>query len=508
MQATPTESSPLLYPQGSSRFQVPFQQEDLDEQLIAQPDLARNERSWLRHAPHELYFLLRSSFPITLTILFQTSVTTFSTVFLGRLGTTELASSSLASLYMMLTGYSLILGTASALDTLAAQAFTSALDSSSPNLLGILLQRAIAILYFLLLPFVALLWLIAEPVLVHLLHQDPELARNASRVIYIQFFALPAMILFECIKRFLQAQGIMRASAYTLFCTAPIGVYLCYLLILHTPLGLLGAPMANVTNWWIMLLGLLIYLWVNPKSRKHWNGLHPKEAFHSWRPFIHLGIPGFLMMASEMWALEACILSASYFGPIALASQSIAFESARLGGFIFISFGIAVSNRIGNLLGAAKACHARLAAWTSLGLVLLLSSIYSLLFIIYRDAWASIFTRDPEVHAMVIRLLPLISLFQLVQSIGIMCGGILKGMGKQKIAAILRVICIYLIGLPLALWLCFMAGWGILGLWSALLVGMTLSALAELYVLIRVDWDLEVTKCHDRIQNANRETSR
>lgn len=89
-----------------------------------------------------------------------------------------------------------------------------------------------------------------------------------------------------------------------------------------------------------------------------------------------------------------------------------------------------------------------------------------------------------------------------------MCGGILKGMGKQKIAAILRVICIYLIGLPLALWLCFMAGWGILGLWSALLVGMTLSALAELYVLIRVDWDLEVTKCHDRIQNANRETSR
>src|SRR5690606_18379754 len=69
----------------------------------------------------------------------------------------ELAASSLASMFAAVTCWSVSLGTATALDTLCSQSFTS----HHPHTLGLHLQRAILVLMLLFVP-IAGVWMSSE----------------------------------------------------------------------------------------------------------------------------------------------------------------------------------------------------------------------------------------------------------------------------------------------------------------------------------------------------------
>ena len=55
-----------------------------------------------------------------------------------------------------------------------------------------------------------------------------------------------------------------------------------------------------------------------------------------------------------------------------------------------------------------------------------------------------------------------------------MISGILRGCGRQSWGAALNLTCFWGLGLPLAWWLGFKAGFGLNGLWSGLTIATTL----------------------------------
>ncbi|KAJ3309065.1 hypothetical protein HDU93_005621, partial [Gonapodya sp. JEL0774] len=118
----------------------------------------------------------RLAFPVSLAYILSMSNQIFSMIFIGHLGTTELAAAAMGLMYTNLVGFSLGLGLTTAVDTLASQAHTAS-DNPEQALARILVQ-SVLILLLLAIPL-SFLFYAAEPLL-RLLKQDPEISRLAG----------------------------------------------------------------------------------------------------------------------------------------------------------------------------------------------------------------------------------------------------------------------------------------------------------------------------------------
>lgn len=95
----------------------------------------------------------------------------------------------------------------------------------------------------------------------------------------------------------------MRASTIVLVIVLPVNIVLNIVLIHHTPLGVLGSPVALSISYWLAFFLLILLTSVSPTHRRNetWGGIDPKTVFDfkSCIAFLKLAIPGILMVGTE-----------------------------------------------------------------------------------------------------------------------------------------------------------------------------------------------------------------
>jgi MATE family multidrug resistance protein len=302
---------------------APNEQTHLLRTGAAPGDILPEQVSSVLHLTKEIATLSRMASPVVVAFILQKSIDITSVFSLGHLGAEELAASALSTMFISVTGWSLALGMATALDTLASQAYTASPD---PKALGIYLQRAIYILSIMSIPII-ILWWHAEQVHL-LLGQDQEVSRLSGIYIRWSIIAIPGYLGFECIKRYLQAQGIMHAGTYILAVTVPMNIIANYTLVWWPPiaLGFIGAPIATACSYWLnLILGILFVRYID--GGQCWGGWS-REALKNWGPFIRLSLAGVAFVCSEWWAFEIVALAAGYLGTVSLAAQSVVLTTA------------------------------------------------------------------------------------------------------------------------------------------------------------------------------------
>lgn len=404
----------------------------------------------------------------------------------------ELASSSLASMFAAVTCWSVSLGAATALDTLCSQSYTS----HHPHVLGLHLQRAILVLMLLFVP-IAGIWLSSEHIFL-LLGQEPALAKHAALFLRGLLPGAPAYLIFECAKKFLQAQGNMHASTYVLLIVSPLNFLLTYQLVWNKYIGLgfIGAPLATSISYWSMLLLFILYIrFVD--GYQGWGGWS-RDSLTGWTVFMKLALPGIMMVCTEWWAFEVISLAASYLGTVALAAQSIVVQTSGLLYSVPFGISIAASNRVGNLMGMGDARSAKVAARASIALAIIFAMINSTMLILLKERWGLLFSTDVDVVKTVAVILPLVAFFQVGDGLAGVGGGVLRGVGLQHLGAYLNLIAYYLVAFPLGYILAFKMHWGLKGLWSALCVALWMVGIGEFGVIFRTNWEKEVAKCKER----------
>jgi MATE family multidrug resistance protein len=151
---------------------------------------------------HEFIVLLKTSVPVFLAYALQNSLQTVSVLIVGRLSPEALATAAFAYMVAMASGWLIALGGTTAIDTLASASFTG---SSNPHDLGLILQRSFVVLSIFYVPIVVL-WIFAEPIFIAL-GQEAYLARDAARFLWVLAPGGLGYIYFECLKKYLQAQG-------------------------------------------------------------------------------------------------------------------------------------------------------------------------------------------------------------------------------------------------------------------------------------------------------------
>ncbi|PHH81576.1 hypothetical protein CDD82_462 [Ophiocordyceps australis] len=475
-----SETSPLLKSihGPSSPTDTCHYQDLLEEQQNAPLD--GTGASW----PHEARIITSSALPLAITFLLQYSVDMLSLIAAGRVGKLELGAVSLANLSAAITCFAPIQGLATSLDTLCAQAY----GSGEKHLIGRYCQRMTTFLFCLLVP-ISVLWLCSEPIVIHVV-ADAQAAHLTSLYLRTLLFAVPGYIVFETGKRFLQAQGLFRATTYILLIATPCHVLFTWLLVGR--FGFIGAPIAvAITRTLIAILLILYVKFVNGSAC--WGGLSA-HAFTNWYTMMRLAIPGMIVVEAEYLAFEVMIVISGRFGIDYLAAQSILVAVATISFQIPFSISIAASTRIASLIGAGRVDSARVAAKVAVVATCIISLATILIYNVFRFQIPFTFTNDPSVAALTATVLPLLSIASSFEGLGATAHGLLRGIGRQYIGGPTTLSAYYLVALPSALALGLVLDWKCHGLVLGLIFGLVVVILVEYSYLCLTDWRKTATE--------------
>ncbi|ESK90818.1 multidrug oligosaccharidyl-lipid polysaccharide flippase [Moniliophthora roreri MCA 2997] len=445
----------------------------------------------------EAVMVMKYALPVFGLNVMEYSLVVVSVLSIGHLSTAALAAITLGEMTVNVTGLSIILGFASALDTLLPSAWTS----DQPQLVGLWSQRMMVVIAVALVPILAL-WLNSESVLL-LLRQEREVARLASIYIRWMCLGLPAFTFNSVARRYFMCQGLFTVPGYIIVAVAPINALVNYLLVWGPEvmrLGFIGAPIATSMSYYIISVSYIIYgTYYAP--RKAWHPITMGMFSNLWL-IVKLGLAGVGQTASEWWAWDVLALIASQLGSdVVLAAQSVLVVTSSSTWQAPFAISIAASIRIGNLLGERKATRAGVAAKASILLGLVVAGVFCVLLLIFRERWSYLFNENPKVATLVSTVLPLMALFQVFDATAAVTSGILRARGKQITGALLNISAYYIFGIPLGAWLAFKWNLGLQGLWigitSALIwcgaVGVILSVWTP-------DWHEEVRKVLARLE--------
>ena len=441
---------------------------------------------------HEAKVLGRSSVPLVVTFLLQASEQ-FSTVFvLGHLGTKELGASSLSTMLSAIMAFSLFQGCISSLDTLCPQAY----GAGRKELVGVHVQRCLLLLALLHIP-VGLVFLNGEAVML-LLRQDREIARLVGQYLRRFLLGVPAMGIFETLKRYTQAKGDFRAGTVCLFVSAPVNVLLNYLLVYHPKIGIgfIGAPTAVAITFWLQACLLLAYIWLFD-DKDAWSGFS-RRAFDNWGPMVKLAVPGVMMILSEWAAFEVLSVFSSWLGTNELAAQSILNTSSSILFQIPFAISVATATRIGNLVGAGTQQPARVCAKVAMCFGVTIALIGAALLFSLRHRLGRLFSTDEEVIRLVSEVVPFLAFFSCFDALAAVAQGVLRGSGKQAIAAIVNLPAYYVVALPTGILLAFPAKLGLYGIWIGMFLALLIVATAEVVIVFNTDYSKVIQVARER----------
>ncbi|XP_014347688.1 multidrug and toxin extrusion protein 1 [Latimeria chalumnae] len=420
--------------------------------------------------------------PVFLSQLMIFLISVVSSIFCGHLGTAQLDAVMLAIGVINVTGISVGSGLSSACDTLMSQTY----GSKNLKRIGTILQRGILILFLFCFPCWAL-FINTEQILLAV-KQEPEVARLAQTYVKIFIPALPASFLYQLQTRYLQNQGIILPQVYIGIATNFLNALINYIFLFVLNLEVAGSAWANTISQFTQTILLFLYIWWKKLYVETWGGW-TRECLQEWGSFINLAIPSMLMLCIEWWAYEIGSFLAGLISEVELGAQSVLYQLATLAYMFPLGMGVAASVRVGNALGAGDPVKAKASSSTAIICGVFLSIGVALICGGLKDVVAYVFTSEKEIIMLTAKVIPIFASVHLLDSTAGICGGIMRGAGKQKIGAICNLIGFYVIGLPIGISLMFAAKLGILGLWTGLLVCTVIQSTFFLILILTLNWN-------------------
>ncbi|KAF5743557.1 hypothetical protein HS088_TW08G00141 [Tripterygium wilfordii] len=440
----------------------------------------------------EAISLAKIALPMILTGLLLYSRSMISMLFLGRLGELALAGGSLAVGFANITGYSILSGLAMGMEPICGQAF----GAKRYTVLGLTLQRAILLLISTSLP-ISLLWLNMERILLFC-GQDEAIAAEAQTYLLYSLPDLFSQSLLHPLRIYLRTQSITLPLTFCATLAILLHIPINYLLVTHLHLGIKGIALSGVWTNFNLVASLIIYILASRVHKQTWGGFS-LECFKGWKHLLNLAIPSCISVCLEWWWYEIMILLCGVLlNPTAtVASMGILIQTTSLIYIFPSSLSFSVSTRVGNELGANEPKKAKLAAILGLSCSFMLGFSALIFTFMVRNIWATMFTQDKEIVALTSLVLPIIGLCELGNCPQTTGCGVLRGTARPKFGANINLGCFYLVGMPVAVWLAYFAGFDFEGLWLGLLAAQFSCAVTMLVVLGRTNWEVEAQRAKE-----------
>ncbi|KAK8546493.1 hypothetical protein V6N13_067708 [Hibiscus sabdariffa] len=431
--------------------------------------------------------------PATFTRFSTFGVTVISQAFVGHIGPTELAAYSLCFTVLLRFGNGILLGMASALETLCGQAF----GAKQYHMLGIYLQRSWLVLFVTsccLLP----LYIFTTPLFIAL-GQDEKIAHVSGYISrWFIFIVFSFIISFTC-QMFLQAQSKNMIIVYLAAFSVGIHILLSWLLTVRFKYGLAGALFSTVLAYWIPNIGQILFVTCGG-CKETWKGFS-MLAFKDLWPAVKLSLSSGVMLCLELWYNTILVLLTGNLRNAQVAIDALAICLNINGWEMMISLGFlaAASVRVSNELGRGSAKGAKFSIIMTTLTSLAIGCVLFVVFICLRGRLAYIFTTSEEVAKAVAELSPLLACSILLNSVQPVLSGVAVGAGWQSIVAWVNIGSYYLVGIPIGVVLGYVLDMHVKGVWIGMLLGTLLQTVVLIVITYKTDWDRQVDLARARV---------
>lgn len=292
-------------------------------------------------------------------------------------------------------------------------------------------------------------------------------------------WSVPALLIYTVLRRYLQAMNVVRPIMLAVVITNVINLVANWVFIY----GHFGVPaMGAIGSAWATTCArivLALYLWaiVMQRERRRPSGLRDVrftwDGSRIWQ-LLRVGMPAAFQVTLEVGVFAVASALAGRISPAALAANQVVLNVA--GFFFMIPLGLssAAAVRVGQAVGRRDPRAVRRAGWLALALAAAVASVVGVLFVTIPQGFLGLFSADPAVLGVGVSILLLYAAFQPFDAFQCVATGALRGLGDTRTPMLFNLLGHWFVGLPVGYVLCFWRGWGVMGLWVGLSLGMAL----------------------------------
>jgi len=374
------------------------------------------------------------------------------------------------------------------MDTLVAQSFGAKDAAACRRTLvqGLWIAAALA-------PVVALLLALTIPFL-RAIGTNPRVMELLGTYLRALLWGVLPLFFYTAFRRYLQAMDIVKPITFAVISANLLNFAGNWLFMYGNwgapRLGLEGSGFStSICRVYIALVLLIAILHENRKSANP----HPLVRW-PWRPqfslirrLMALGFPSAMQMLVEGAVFSAVTVMAARFDEVSLAAHSIAVNVISITFMVPLGISSAAAVRVGQAVGRKDPPGIAVSGWTALLLGAGFMSAAGLALAIVPRWIARLYTPEAAVIGASAALLRIAALFQIFDGLQVVATGALRGLGDTRTPALAHFTGYWLIGMPVAYFLCFPYGWGVTGIWA----GLT-SALILIGLILLLAWRREI----------------
>lgn len=432
----------------------------------------------------EIKSCLALAVPLAGAQLAQSGVAFVDTVMMGWLGSQTIAAGGLGSAtfnVLLITGISIV----SAVSPLTAEAY----GAGRAKHVGRVVQQGLWLALLLALPITIFLW--HAGTFLNWMGQKPEtIALTETYLQAIAWGYFPALgfaVLRSYISSLSQTRPIIIAIVYGTLLNI-VGNYVLMFGKLGLPaLGLSGIGWASTISLWSTFLALAIYVLLQPQLQIYQALTHlHRFDFKLFWELLRIGVPIGVLAISEAGLFTVTTFLMGRLGTTTLAAHQIALQTAAMAFMIPLGVSLATTVRVGQRVGQGDRSGARLAGYVGIGLGAVFMAAMGILIWTIPERIVSLYLNinDPvnaSVVAQAKALLGVAAVFQIVDGIQVTANGALRGLKDTYVPMMIGIFAYWGLGLTSGYILSSQFGYGSVGLWWGLAIGLAVAATVLLW---------------------------
>ena len=422
--------------------------------------------------------------PIVVNQLGQVGMNTADTIMVGPLGAAPLAAAGLGSA-LHYFGLIMTTGVVMGMAPLVSQAFGRgdveecgrvlvqgswlALVLSIPVLISCLYGRELSLL----------------------LGQEAEVAVLTGGYLRALALGIPPALLFVAARQYLEGMGHATAPMVVTFMGLGVNIVANRVLIYGVgdwipALGVVGSGWATTIVRCAMLVAIAVFLATHRSLQVRAMDLRPR--LRDVRRIFGVGAPVGAQFGMEVGLFSFAAVMMGWLGAVELAAHQVTINIASTTFMIALGTSMAGSIRVGQHIGGRRPRamrHAVLATYLlSTGFMLCCAVI----FVIAPRALIGLYTPHENIIDLGAQLLLMAAAFQLFDGAQVAGVSVLRGAAETRGPMYVAAFGYWGVGLPIAYLFAFQYGWGPLGVWTGLSIGLAAVAVLLLERVRRVFW--------------------
>ena len=426
---------------------------------------------------------LKLAFPIIFAQLGQVSVALTDTLMVGRLGTVELAAVAFANSVFALF-FIFGLGFSLGLTPLVGNAYGRKQFQKA----GVLFQNSLLVnilvailLFFLILSLEFLMFKLNQP------QKVVEMAMPYFKMTVLSL--IPLSIFFSC-RQFGEGIGNTKISMWITLSGNIVNIYFNYVLIYgkfgFPALGVVGAGIATVIARTFMAATFLFIVVKHPVYNIY-------LKYFSWKNFkksfiyrlVKTGVPISGQLVVEVLAFSLSAIMIGWLNEVSLAAHQIVLQMVSATFMIAIGVASATTIRISHQFGAKHYKAVKFASIAAMHIVIAFMLFTALVFILFRYQIPALFSTDERVISIAAQLLIVAALFQFFDGLQVVGLAVLRGLADVTFAMWAAIISYLGLCLPMGYLFGFVCGFGAVGVWIGLALGLACAGIIYRYRFVR-----------------------